>query len=237
MTKTKRFVLITAIVTVAAFALTSCAAVLPHTAQNNGRGQLNAGQGSLYSGQHLGQGQGSGQGLGQGQGMGQGIGNQPQAPAAAAPNAEAPVDLPQDTTYGSAAALSDSTLELADMLAYALQDEYAARAEYDYVLKTFGNVRPFSNIINAEATHIAELAPLFTAYKVSMPADTGSEHVAKAGSFTEALAIGVKAEKDNIAMYEAFLKQPVPADVKAVFEELLKGSQNHLAAFSRSHGK
>ena len=36
------------------------------------------------------------------------------------------------------------------MLTYAIQDEYLAHAEYDYILKNFGDQRPASNIIKAE---------------------------------------------------------------------------------------
>ncbi|WP_447962675.1 hypothetical protein [Nitrospira sp. Ecomares 2.1] len=39
------------------------------------------------------------------------------------------------------------------MVLEALMDEYKARAFYRLVLNTFGEIRPFSNIVNAEETH------------------------------------------------------------------------------------
>ena len=71
--------------------------------------------------------------------------------------------------YGSAGALDDTSLTLADMLTYAIQDEYLARAEYNLILGAYGNVRPFTNIVHAEETHIAALLPLFDAYGITAP--------------------------------------------------------------------
>ena len=47
--------------------------------------------------------------------------------------------------YGSAGALEDENMTLADMLTYAIQDEYLARAEYELIISEYGNVRPFTN--------------------------------------------------------------------------------------------
>lgn len=138
--------------------------------------------------------------------------------------------------YGSEGALADKALTLQKMLTYAIQDEYLARAEYGYILKTFGNQRPFSNIIKAEEAHISELTPLFKAYGAELPKDIASERVAKAESIADALKAGEAAEVNNIAMYDAFLKQELPADVKTVFESLRKASVNHLAAFPGRRG-
>lgn len=44
---------------------------------------------------------------------------------------------------------------------------------------------------------------------------------------------GADLELANIAMYERFLKKELPADVRSVFEHLLTGSRNHLAALQR----
>ena len=51
----------------------------------------------------------------------------------------------------------------------AIQDEYKAKAVYQKVINTFGEVRPFSNIIKAEEQHIQELLPLFEKYGVEVP--------------------------------------------------------------------
>jgi hypothetical protein len=133
--------------------------------------------------------------------------------------------------YGSAGALEDESLSLADMLTYAIQDEYLARAEYDRILSGNGNVRPFSNILRAEETHIDALLPLFDVYGISTPANEGESRTASAANLTEAYQAGVNAEVNNIAMYETFLDQDLPSDVRTVFESLMHASENHLRAF------
>ena len=47
-----------------------------------------------------------------------------------------------------------------DINTYAIQDEYVAQKEYKEIMDKYGNVRPFSNIINAEANHIEQLKTL-----------------------------------------------------------------------------
>jgi hypothetical protein len=136
--------------------------------------------------------------------------------------------------YGASGAIADEDLTLAEMLTYAIQDEYLAHAEYVYIIDTFGSAKPFSNIIKAEEQHIDALLPLFTEYGIEAPADTGSDYAVAVSSLTEAYQAGEKAEIDNIAMYDEFLKQDLPDDVRAVFESLRKASENHLAAF-RNH--
>lgn len=133
--------------------------------------------------------------------------------------------------YGSEGALDDASLTVADMLTYALQDEYLARAEYELILSDFGSVRPFTNIIRAEETHIDALLPLFEAYGITAPADEGSSHAAAVSSLTAAYQAGVNAEVNNIAMYETFLAEDLPDDVRTVFESLMHASENHLRAF------
>ena len=133
--------------------------------------------------------------------------------------------------YGSAGATADTNLSLADMLTYAIQDEYAARAEYEAILDSYGTVRPFSNILRAEETHIDALLPLFTEYGINAPADEGAARAALPDNLTSAYQTGVNAEVTNIAMYDLFLEQNLPADVRVVFESLMHASENHLRAF------
>lgn len=135
------------------------------------------------------------------------------------------------SSYGSAGAAADTNLSLADMLTYATQDEYAARAEYELILEDYGTVRPFSNILRAEETHIDTLLPLFAEYGISAPADEGAARAALPDNLTSAYQTGVNAEVTNIAMYEQFLEQDLPADVRVVFESLMHASENHLRAF------
>ena len=135
-------------------------------------------------------------------------------------------------SIGAKAAQSAENLTLEAMLTYALQDEYLAKDLYAGTLEKFGPRRPFSNIIQAEENHIAMLKPLFTKYNAPLPAE--QYHSTGPDTIKEALQISKKAEEENIAMYDLFLKQNLPADVHEVFTALRNASQNHLSAFERN---
>lgn len=140
--------------------------------------------------------------------------------------------------YGAAgsAAVADSELTLGAMLTFSLQDEYLARGEYQKIMAKFGERRPFSNIVKAEEQHITWLVPLFEKYGVTLPPDRGQELAQVPENFSAALLAGVDAEIANIDMYQRFLARELPSDVRAVFEHLLTGSRNHLAAFQGGRG-
>ncbi len=123
---------------------------------------------------------------------------------------------------------------LEEMLNYAIQDEYMAQAEYQAIIDTFGHVMPFVRIVEAEATHIEMLLPLFEAYGIVVPTNEAAQNVVIPETITSALATGVEAEENNIAMYLAFLAQDnLPDDVREVFEYLKTASEHHLQAFSK----
>jgi hypothetical protein len=133
--------------------------------------------------------------------------------------------------FGAKGAQQSSHPTLEQMLTYAIQDEYLARAEYRFIINEYGSVRPFSNIIRAEEQHINMLVPLFTKYGFAVPDDNAEEHIVVPKDLKEALETGVQAEIDNIGMYEAFLNKSLPEDVRDVFERLKNASGNHLQAF------
>ncbi|MBN2540230.1 MAG: hypothetical protein JXB08_01760 [Bacilli bacterium] len=123
---------------------------------------------------------------------------------------------------------------LEEMLTYAIQDEYLAQAEYQAIIAAYGEARPFTNIVEAEQTHIDLLIPLFEAYGFTVPENNASASVVLPESVTAAIATGVDAETANIAMYQAFLAQDnLPDDVRNTFELLVQASETHLQAFSK----
>jgi hypothetical protein len=147
------------------------------------------------------------------------------------------IEIGEDS-YGSVSALDQTTFTIEEMLIFALQDEYAARAEYDYILSTFDITKPFSNIIKSEETHISLILPLFDTYNLSVLEDTSDSHLISIESVEEAFDIGVQAEIFNIDMYNLFLEQDdLPDDVKDVFIKLRDASLNHLAAFEKNAAK
>jgi hypothetical protein len=148
-----------------------------------------------------------------------------------------PESAKAQNTYGALSIDSQKELTIEEMLTYAIQDEYLARAEYKYVSEELGATRPFTNIIKAEEEHIAALKPLFDEMNLEVPEDKAAEYLIKPASESEALEIGVEAEIKNIAMYEEFLKKSLPDEVRIVFEELKRGSENHLKAFRQDRGR
>lgn len=139
--------------------------------------------------------------------------------------------------YGAQGALADDDMSVADMLTYAIQDEYLAHGEYAAIIDAFGNSNPYSNIIRSEETHIAYLDDLFASYDLDVPADDSAEHLVVPGSLLDAAKTGVQAEISNIAMYEKFLGEALPLDVMDVFSALKNASESHLQAFERQVDK
>lgn len=119
-------------------------------------------------------------------------------------------------------------------LLMALDDEYKAEATYEQVLKDFGEVRPFKNIIRAEQRHINALIPLLKKYGVSIPSNPYSGKIASFSSLKEACQIGVQAEIDNVALYDQIEGMVSQQDILLVFDRLRWASQErHLPAFER----
>lgn len=119
----------------------------------------------------------------------------------------------------------------------AINDEYKAHATYQKVIEQFGQIRPFTNIIKAEETHIQELLPLFEKYGIAVPEDDWYAKVPSFGSVQEALEAGVQAEIENAGMYDEFFTFVEEADIIKVFTALRDASQDkHLPAFKRAIG-
>jgi hypothetical protein len=135
--------------------------------------------------------------------------------------------------YGAKGALADQDLSIADMLLYAIQDEYLAHGEYTAIISEFGSQNPYANIVRSEETHIALLKEVFDAYGFEIPADDSEEHLIVPGSLLEAAQTGVQAEIDNIAMYEKFLSYDLPDDIADAFTALKTASESHLLAFQK----
>jgi len=121
-----------------------------------------------------------------------------------------------------------------DMILEALNDEYKARAFYRLVIKTFGPVQPFANIVDAEDTHARALERLCERYGIPLPADEWDRTLQPPASVLEACRAGVEGEIENIAMYDRFLKATESPDIHALFQRLQARSRDaHLPAFQR----
>jgi len=135
--------------------------------------------------------------------------------------------------YGANGALIDEEVSVADMLMYAVQDEYLARNEYQSIMDIYGESNPYANIKRSEETHLSYLREVYDAYGLVFPDDVSAEHLIVPESLLEAAQTGVQAEILNIAMYEKFLQNELPENVKDVFTALMLGSESHLLAFEK----
>jgi hypothetical protein len=179
----------------------------------------------------------SGGSTGRGAG-GQGLGARGQGSGGAMHESDIPAAVPNATI----------SAEVADMLTFMVQGEKLARDVYALAIDEYGD-RVFVNINRSESNHMAELQVLLDRYDVADP-------TAKAvpGRFAEdeltgmyagladkvrtdragAIDAGIAVETADIADLKDALELTAPADVTAVLENLLAGSERHLAAFQRN---
>jgi len=122
---------------------------------------------------------------------------------------------------------------LHQVLRIAIYDEYHAYETYRKVIETFGNVMPFSNIVEAEIRHYQALMPLLEKYNVPVPIDNWYEKIELPNTLVECCEVGVAAEIDNVRMYDNLLLyvEQYP-DIQDVLYQLQAASyNNHLPAF------
>ena len=143
-----------------------------------------------------------------------------------------------------------STTDLSEVeaegLSYMREEEKLARDVYLMLYEQWG-IRIFQNIAGAEETHMSAVADLLERYGLPDPAvdaavgvfanpelqalydqllDEGSQ------SLASALRVGALVEEVDIIDLETYISQTDNEDVLLVYQNLLKGSQNHLRAFT-----
>lgn len=150
-------------------------------------------------------------------------------------NTDAPIVVANEDKSVSVAPKLQIDEKTRQALFDALADERRAQATYEAVLTKFGDVRPISNIVNAEKRHESFLLPLFEKYGVNAPENEFSkEKPAAPETLIEACKQGIEGEKANIAMYDRFLEFVKEDDIREVFKYLQEASKNnHLPAFER----
>jgi hypothetical protein len=127
------------------------------------------------------------------------------------------------------------------------EEEKLARDVY-LTLADQWNVRVFSNIASSEATHMAAVGDLITRYDLVDPIVNDvrgiftnpdlqklyNDLVARGSvSVNEAFQVGALIEDLDIYDLENLLAKTDKADIMVVYENLQKGSRNHLRAFTR----
>ncbi|MDY7019367.1 MAG: DUF2202 domain-containing protein [Chloroflexota bacterium] len=142
----------------------------------------------------------------------------------------------------SATVLSD--LEKQGIL-YMREEEKLARDVYLQLYDKWG-VNSFNNISSSEQTHMDAMKSLIDRYNLDDPAEgrgpgefTNKElqqlydDLIKQGSQSDidALKVGAAIEEIDILDIEMYVAQTDKSDIKLVYENLLKGSRNHLRSF------
>ncbi|MCK4932374.1 MAG: DUF2202 domain-containing protein [Candidatus Aminicenantes bacterium] len=136
-------------------------------------------------------------------------------------------------------------------MTYMYEEEKLARDVYLTLYKTW-NIKIFSNIANSEQRHMDALKLLLQKYDIPIPVlndEVGffsntklqqlyHELVAQGEkSPLDAVYVGATIEDLDISDLEAFLSQADNKDIKTVYQNLMKGSRNHLRAFARHLNK
>lgn len=85
-------------------------------------------------------------------------------------------------------------------LAAALDDEYKSHETYQRVIADFGPVRPFINIVEAEARHITALLGLFDSHALAPPVNRWAGQAPRFADVHAACVAGVQGEIDNVAL-------------------------------------
>jgi hypothetical protein len=132
-------------------------------------------------------------------------------------------------------------------LQFMRQEEKLARDVYAVFGDTY-TVRAFDNIARSEGRHMAAIKSLMDIYSVPDPVGADTPGVFADPQLTRlyadltaqgrqslagALRAGVTIEQKDIADLQARIAATDRSDLKAVYGNLLRGSQNHLRAFNR----
>jgi len=143
--------------------------------------------------------------------------------------------------------LSELTDTQKEGLVFMIEEEKMARDVYTHLYNTH-ELRIFANIARAEQQHMDALQALLDRYELEAPLTLGEVGVFENDelqalydeltvkgdlSLVDALGVGVAIEEVDIADLEDMLNAGVPEDFTMIYENLLKGSYNHLNAFNR----
>ncbi|MCD6269070.1 MAG: DUF2202 domain-containing protein [Deltaproteobacteria bacterium] len=132
-----------------------------------------------------------------------------------------------------------------DALTYMVEEEKVARDVYNFLYETWG-IPVFANIANAEQRHMDAIISLLDKYGLDNPVtnlDAGLfvnqelqtlyTNLIVAGQVDEEEALLVGATIEDVDIFDLIHELTVVdnEDITRVFENLLKGSENHLRAF------
>jgi hypothetical protein len=139
------------------------------------------------------------------------------------------------------------TADEANALQYMREEEKLAQDVYELLGVRYES-RVFANIARSETQHTATVKSFLDAFAVADPSagrTAGSyendelqalySQLVTQGekSLADAIKVGIAIEERDIADLKARIAATDRADLKAIYENLLRGSENHLSAFTR----
>lgn len=145
-----------------------------------------------------------------------------------------------DTTTQSSLSQTDI-----DGLVFMREEEKLARDVYTALYKQWG-VRAFDNISQSESTHMAAVKSILDAYGIADPVGANDYGVftnqTLQGLYTalvaqgstsalDALMVGAEIEDLDIKDLQRYVAQTTNPDIIRVYQNLMKGSRNHLRTF------
>ena len=127
------------------------------------------------------------------------------------------------------------------------EEEKLAHDVYMHFFGVYGQ-QIFLNIANSESNHTSAVLTLLEGYEIVDPALEGEGQFANdqlgalynslieqgSASLTEALKVGATIEDLDIADLQNLLDETANTDIIRVYENLLKGSENHMRGFVRN---
>ena len=129
-------------------------------------------------------------------------------------------------------------------LLFMFEEEKLARDVYS-ALNTTWNDRVFANIAASEQQHMDSIRGLLAKYSIPVPADISGEYddpriralydqlTGQGGkSLVDALIVGATIEDLDISDLKMHLAETDNRDIRVVYQNLMKGSRNHLRSFS-----
>ena len=121
----------------------------------------------------------------------------------------------------------------AEGLVLAIEEEYKARALYEYAMDMFGNVSPFAEIVLSEDNHASVLIRQADKYGVEYPAyDSSVFDFPVFSTLDEAYQAGIDVETADAALYDTLMADVTHSDLARVYTNLRAASlNNHLVSF------
>lgn len=145
----------------------------------------------------------------------------------------------------------DVSAEESKELLYMREEEKMAHDFYSLMYEKWG-LRPFGNIKEAEARHMQAVKTLLDRYSISDPVTTSEygvfssekikslyDNFLRQGNFSakDALLAAAELEEVDIVDLKKGMKESDNDDIRFVYNNLVRGSENHLRAFVRNLGK